>query len=155
MTTLRAGTRPFHSRGSGPVTSMIRVLAVRTVLAASTASSSTTTPSTTMARLPMNAPSSTMTGRAAGGSSTPPSPTPPERWTPFPTCAHPGTDVDVARHHHRPGLDVRAVAHGSRRHDAHARLRQVLLQRELVVELERSHLPDLHLGDGEVEEHCL
>ena len=96
MTTLRAGTLPFHSRGCGPVTSMIRVLAVSTVLAASTASSSTSTPSTTMARLPMNAPSSMMTGRAAGGSSTPPRPTPPERCTPFPTWAHEPTVAQVS-----------------------------------------------------------
>jgi hypothetical protein len=96
MTTLRAGIRPFHSRGSGPVTSMMRVLAVSTVFAPSTASSSTTTPSTTIARLPMNAPSSTMTGRADGGSSTPPRPTPPERCTLLPTWAHEPTVAQVS-----------------------------------------------------------
>ena len=53
-----------------------------------------------------------ITGAACGGSSTPPMPTPPERWTLAPTWAHeptvahvstmvlapdPGADVDVAR----------------------------------------------------------
>ncbi len=61
-----------------------------------TASSSTRTPSTRMQRLPMNAPSSMMFGRAPGGSSTPPMPTPPARCTLAPTCAHEPTVAQVS-----------------------------------------------------------
>ena len=44
----------------------------------------------------MNAPSSTTTGRAEGGSRTPPIPTPPERWTPRPIWAHEPTVAQVS-----------------------------------------------------------
>ena len=70
--------------------------AERTTFGAITAPSPTTTPSTTTARDPMNAPSSTMTGRAWGGSSTPPIPTPPERCTSAPICAHEPTVAHVS-----------------------------------------------------------
>ena len=86
-TTERAGTRPRWVMGSSAVTSMMGVLLVSVTFAPSTAPSSISTPSVTMQREPMNAPSSTMTGRAPGGSSTPPMPTPPARWTSRPICA--------------------------------------------------------------------
>src|SRR5690606_5437556 len=79
MTTLRAGTRPRSSFGSLPVTSRMTVEAVSATPAPMTASDSISMPSTMMARLPMKQPSSTMTGCAPGGSSTPPMPTPPDR----------------------------------------------------------------------------
>ena len=95
-TTEPAGTRPRCSTGSGPVTSMIGVEAVSTVLAPSTAPSSTSSPSTTIDLLPMNAPSSMITGLAPGGSRTPPMPTPPERWTSRPIWAHDPTVAQVS-----------------------------------------------------------
>src|SRR5919199_551014 len=61
-----------------------------------TASRPTTTPSTIAALEPTNAPSSTITGRAPGGSSTPPIPTPPARWTPAPICAPDPTVAHVS-----------------------------------------------------------
>src|SRR5512140_649672 len=96
MTTARRGTRPFVTSGALPVTSTMGVLAVSTVLAPSTAPASTTTPSTTIEREPRNAPSSTITGWACGGSSTPPIPTPPDRCTPLPICAHEPTVAHVS-----------------------------------------------------------
>src|SRR5512138_521904 len=96
MTTDRAGTRPLYTTSCGPVTSMIGVDAVITTFAPSTASSSTRTPSTRMQRLPMNAPSSTTLGPAPGAPSTPPTPTPPARWTFAPTCAHEPTVAQVS-----------------------------------------------------------
>ena len=75
---------------------MIGVDAVMTVLAPRTASSSISVPSTTMHRLPMKQPSSMMFGRAPGGSSTPPIPTPPARWTFSPTCAQEPTVAQVS-----------------------------------------------------------
>src|SRR5262249_59190251 len=57
MTTLRAGTRPFHSSGALPVTSMMRVLAVGTGVAAPPAPPSTPPPSPPPPPLPRNAPS--------------------------------------------------------------------------------------------------
>src|SRR6201995_3545476 len=124
MTTLRAGTRPRYSTGSEPVTSMIAVDAVNATPAPITASRSISMPSTTIARDPMKQPSSTITGWAPGGSSTPPSPTPPDKWEFFPALraradgapgiahgARPdvGADVHVTWHHDRAGLDERAV----------------------------------------------
>jgi len=47
-------------------------------------------------------------------------------------------DVHVARHHDRAALDEGAVTNDARRNDAHARRGEVLLQRYLVVELERA-----------------
>jgi hypothetical protein len=96
ITTERAGTRPLWTTSCGPLTSMMCVEAVMTTFAPSTASSSTSTPSTRMQRLPMNAPSSTMFGRAPGGSSTPPIPTPPARWTFAPICAQEPTVAQVS-----------------------------------------------------------
>src|SRR2546426_312717 len=96
ITTLRAGIIPLITFSFAPVTSWIGVLEVSTTPAPSTASSSTRTPSTTMHRLPMNAPSSMITGRAPGGSRTPPSPTPPERCTPRPTWAQEPTVAQVS-----------------------------------------------------------
>src|SRR5262245_58573783 len=82
ITTECRGTRPLLTTGEDPVTSTIEVDAVSTVFAPSTAPSSTITPSTTIEREPRNAWSSITTGCACGGSSTPPMPTPPDRWTP-------------------------------------------------------------------------
>ena len=49
-----------------------------------------------MQREPTNAPSSTITGAACGGSSTPPMPTPPDRCTSVPICAHEPTVAQVS-----------------------------------------------------------
>jgi hypothetical protein len=62
----------------------------------STAPSSTTTPSTTSERAPMKQLSSMMVGLACKGSSTPPMPTPPERCTLRPICAHDPTVAQVS-----------------------------------------------------------
>jgi hypothetical protein len=56
----------------------------------------TRTPPTTTQRLPTNTPSSMITGRAPGGSSTPPMPTPPARCTSRPICAHEPTVAQVS-----------------------------------------------------------
>src|ERR1700757_3648419 len=68
---------------------MIGTLAVSVTFGASTASRPMRTPSTMMQREPMKAPSSTITGRAPAGSSTPPEPG-------FTTDAH-ALDCDAAR----------------------------------------------------------
>ena len=149
---------------------MMGVDAVMTTFAPSTASSSTRTPSTRMQRLPMNAPSSMMFGRAPGGSSTPPIPTPPARCTFWPTCAHEPTVAQVSTID--PGADARADVHEPRhehgarlqegpeprhaaRDEPHARFLEVLLQRDLVARLERPEVLGLHPGDAEVEVHRL
>ena len=62
----------------------------------STAPRPTRAPWVTMHRLPMRASSSTTTGTALGGSSTPPMPTPPERWTRAPIWAHDPTVAQVS-----------------------------------------------------------
>ena len=49
-----------------------------------------------MQREPMKAPSSTITGCACTGSSTPPTPTPPARCTSAPICAHEPTVAHVS-----------------------------------------------------------
>ena len=49
-----------------------------------------------MHRDPTNASSSTTTGTALGGSSTPPIPTPPDRWTFLPIWAHEPTVAQVS-----------------------------------------------------------
>jgi hypothetical protein len=96
MTTARSGTSPRYSLGSAPVTSMIGTVDVSTTFAPSTASLRTRTPSTITQRDPTNTPSSTITGRADGGSSTPPIPTPPARCTSRPICAHDPTVAQVS-----------------------------------------------------------
>ena len=75
---------------------MIGTDAVSETFAASTAPRTDAHPSVTMQREPMNAPSSTITGAAWGGSSTPPIPTPPARWTSAPICAHEPTVAHVS-----------------------------------------------------------
>src|SRR6185436_13518637 len=55
--------------------------------------------------------------------------------------AYIGTDVHVPGHHDRALLEKRAVTDDARRNDADPRLVQVLLERDLVVKLER---PDFH-----------
>ena len=72
---LQAGTRLTSITGTEPVSE---------TFGASTARSPITTPSVRMQREPMKAPSSTITGRALTGSSTPPTPTPPARCTSAP-----------------------------------------------------------------------
>src|ERR1700760_2499639 len=95
-TTARGGTEPRCSTGSLPVTSMIGTDAVRVTFGASTAPRPMRPPPTTRRREPRNAPSSTITGRAPGGSSTPPIPTPPARWTFAPICAPDPTVAHVS-----------------------------------------------------------
>ena len=75
---------------------MIGTVAVSETFGPSTAPSPIRTPSVRMQREPMNAPSSTITGRALTGSSTPPIPTPPARWTSAPICAHEPTVAHVS-----------------------------------------------------------
>ena len=123
-----------------------------------------------MQREPRNAPSSTITGAACGGSSTPPIPTPPARWTSAPICAHepdrrpgvdhraradPGADVDVARHQHDALGEKRAVARDPGRHDPDAERRVDALDRDLVEEPEPADLHRLDLPQPEVEEDRL
>ena len=95
-TTENGGTKPRCSTGSGPVTSITGTDPVSETFGASTARSPITTPSVRMHRDPMNAPSSTITGRACTGSRTPPTPTPPARWTSAPICAHEPTVAHVS-----------------------------------------------------------
>src|SRR5581483_8700752 len=93
--TARSGTTPRDS--SSPVAlSMTGVEAVRTTPAPSFAPRHTRAPSTTIEREPMKASSSITTGAAWGGSSTPPTPTPPERCTPRPTWAQEPTVAHVS-----------------------------------------------------------
>ena len=61
-----------------------------------TAPSSTITPSTISERAPMKQLSSMMTGSACSGSSTPPMPTPPDRWTFLPIWAQDPTVTQVS-----------------------------------------------------------
>src|SRR6266849_3858558 len=137
------------------------VEAVSTTPAPSTASSSTRQPSTTMQRLPTNAPSSTITGLAPGGSSTPPSPTPPERctlrptWAQDPTGAHARAYVHIPGHDDRALLHVSAVAHHARRDHADSGGGEPALGRDLVVELQVPRLVRLERRQGEVEGDAL
>ena len=62
----------------------------------STAPVPTITPSTTSERAPMKQLSSMITGLACSGSSTPPMPTPPERWQFLPIWAHEPTVAQVS-----------------------------------------------------------
>src|SRR5580765_5531982 len=75
---------------------MIGTEAVSDTFGASTASRPIRTPSVTMQREPRKAPSSTITGFAPGGSSTPPIPTPPARCTFAPICAPEPTVAHVS-----------------------------------------------------------
>src|SRR3954467_1585710 len=75
---------------------MIGTEAVSVTFGAITASRPTRTPSTTMQREPRNAPSSTITGRAPGGSGPPPIPTPAARGTAAPICAPEPTVAQVS-----------------------------------------------------------
>ena len=75
---------------------MMCVEPVMTVFEPSTASRQMCAPSTTMQREPMKQLSSMMTGAACTGSSTPPMPTPPERWTWRPIWAHEPTVAHVS-----------------------------------------------------------
>ena len=59
-------------------------------------------PSTTSERAPMKQSSSMMTGSACNGSSTPPMPTPPERWQLLPICAQLPTVAQVSTMVPRP-----------------------------------------------------
>src|SRR5215472_10871146 len=91
----QAGASPLGS--SAPVcTSMTWVVLVRIVPAPSTAPVRTLAPSTIMERDPTKASSSMTTGTAFGGSSTPPTPTPPARWTFLPTWAQDPTVAQVS-----------------------------------------------------------
>src|SRR6185503_14098236 len=75
---------------------MIGTDAVSDTFGPRTAPAPTRTPSVRIARDPMNAPSSTITGVAPGGSSTPPIPTPPARCTSAPICAPEPTVAHVS-----------------------------------------------------------
>ena len=120
--------RPCRSSTRSRTRSYSRDVPVRVTPAAMTASRPTRTPSSSAQPAPTKASSSTMTGRAPGGSSTPPIVTPAARWTLAPICAHeptstcestivavadPRADVDVAgRHHDDVGAEVCAAADG-------------------------------------------
>src|SRR3990172_9529179 len=144
MTTEFAGPLPRCSTGSAPVTSMIGVDAVMVVFAPSTAPCSTRTPPTRMQRLPMNAPSSTITGRADGGSSTPPIPTPPERCTSRPICAQEPTVAQVSTRVPDPTRAPILTYPG---------MTETMLRRDLVVELQGTGMPCLQPGHAEVEKN--
>ena len=75
---------------------MIGTLEESTTFGPMTAPAPTRTPSTITAREPTNAPSSTITGAACGGSSTPPIPTPPARCTSAPIWAQEPTVAQVS-----------------------------------------------------------
>ena len=75
---------------------MTWVVGVRMAPAPRVAPRRTRAPPTTMHRDPTNASSSTTTGTAFGGSSTPPMPTPPERWTFLPIWAAEPTVAQVS-----------------------------------------------------------
>src|SRR5207247_5755539 len=75
---------------------MIGTAAVSVTFGARPASRPLRAPSTTIEREPRKAPSSTITGRAPGGSSTPPMPTPPARCTFAPICAPDPTVAQVS-----------------------------------------------------------
>jgi hypothetical protein len=74
----------------------MRVLAPMNTPIEMTAPSSTITPSTISERAPMKQLSSMIVGAACSGSSTPPSPAPPDRCTLRPTCAHDPTVAQVS-----------------------------------------------------------
>jgi hypothetical protein len=76
--------------------SMTGVDEVSTTPAPSLAPRQTRAPSTMIDREPTKASSSMMTGEAWGGSSTPPTPTPPERCTFLPTWAQEPTVAQVS-----------------------------------------------------------
>ena len=89
------GTTPRPS--SSPVSASITgIEAVSTHPAPSTEPSPTRAPSATMQRLPIRHSSPIITGAAFGGSSTPPMPTPPERWVFAPIWAHEPTVAQVS-----------------------------------------------------------
>src|SRR6266566_4945147 len=91
----QAGASPRGS--SSPVsTSMTCVVGVRMAPAPSMAPRRTRAPPTTMHRDPTIASSSTTTGTALGGSSTPPIPAPPEMWTFLPIWAAEPTVAQVS-----------------------------------------------------------
>src|SRR5262249_13440785 len=64
-------------------------------------------------------------------------------------------DVDVPGHDDDALLAERAVAHDAGRDEADTLGPEVLLERDLVVELEGTHLELLHLADAEVEQDRL
>src|SRR5204863_9438365 len=90
------GMCPREVGGLAPGTSTIGVETVSTTPAPITAPVSIQTPSTSTAREPTKQSSSTITGRLCGGSSTPPMPTPPDRCTRLPICAHEPTVAQVS-----------------------------------------------------------
>src|SRR5271163_4162677 len=75
---------------------MILVEADRNTPIDNTAPSPTITPSATSERAPMKQLSSMMVGLACNGSSTPPMPTPPDRWQFSPICAQLPTVAQVS-----------------------------------------------------------
>ncbi len=127
--------------------------------------------------------SSMIVGLACSGSSTPPMPTPPERCTFLPICAHEpdgrprvdhralvdvGADVHEGRHQHDVRRDVGAAARDGRRHDPDAGGGELVvgqageLGRHLVVERERLGAAGAALethgagfGQAEREQHRL
>src|SRR5215472_12828200 len=93
-TTAYSGTSPMKT---SPLSrSTILVVALRNTPIASTAPRRTITPSTTSLRAPMKQSSSTITGSACSGSSTPPIPTPPEICTRLPIWAQEPTVDQVS-----------------------------------------------------------
>src|SRR3954452_1256707 len=66
---------------------------------------------------------------------------------------YPGADVDVTRHQHDSRREKRAVARRRRGDDPDAELLIAVLQRDLVVVLERADLTRLQLAEAEVLEN--
>ena len=95
MATHQSGTMPRES--STPVSASITGMEpVRMHPAPNTTPLPTRAPSATMQRDPIIVSSPTNTGAACAGSSTPPIPTPPDRWTRSPICAHEPTVAHVS-----------------------------------------------------------
>ena len=65
----------------------------------------------------------------------------------------PSADVDIAGHQDDAGLQKAAIARDAGRHHAHLLPGQIVLERNLVVELERSHFMHGHRRDAEVQQN--
>src|SRR5438067_1288935 len=123
---------------------MIGTLAVSDTFGPRTAPAPTRTPSVRMHREPTNAPSSTITGRAPAGSSTPPIPTPPARCTSAPICA---PALFLSRNKRHPPVALALGPEERSRRDDQPALEQP--RRELLRPLVTGHVqPEVHRRDA-------
>ena len=136
----------------------------------STAPSPTRAPWVTIERLPMSTSSSMTTGRALGGSSTPPMPTPAREMDPLADLGarpdrgpgvdhrlgpHAGADVHIARHQHDATPEKGSPPGRGSGHGANPGGLEVLLQGQAVGVLEGPVLDGLEAGKGEQEQDGL